>query len=88
MKSLTFLFFSVFFLPTFLFSQSEQRTLGAFQGIHVAEGIQLGALKGNSNQINLEYSRIDAEKILTQISNGVLKIHLKRGCLMVHYTLI
>lgn len=79
MKSVAFLCLSLVLLPVLMFGQTEDRSLPTFKGIHVAEGITLEARKGNSNEISLEFNRIDADQILTEVSNGVLRIRLKRG---------
>lgn len=57
-------------------ANAEKRTVGSFHGIEVATGIQLTLTKGATEEVAVSASEIEfRDKIVTEVVNGVLKIH-------------
>lgn len=70
----------LFFLSTVAFAQDkETRSLNKFSELRVSEGIELIARKGNENSIELEVSRIDLDRVVTEVRGDRLSVHLRRG---------
>lgn len=80
MKTKTYLFLSLstfFFTSTFLFSQSETRTIDSFDGIHVAGHYDVALTKGNEGTLTLRGDADDLEQIETYVKKGMLIIKKK-----------
>jgi len=77
MKTKKHLFLSLssfFFASTFLFSQSETRTIDSFDGIHVAGHYDVTLTKGNEGTLTLKGAADDLDQIETYVKNGILII--------------
>jgi hypothetical protein len=68
-------------IPSFvLFAQkSQNREVGSFSGIKVAEGIDVYLKKGDKPAVRLEVTGTDPENVITETSGGYLKIHMASG---------
>jgi len=70
----------LFLISTLAFAQeTETRSLGKFTELRVTEGIELIAKKGSTNSIELEVSRIDLDRIITEVRGDRLTVQLKRN---------
>lgn len=68
------------FMSAILFAQDkETRSLDKFSELRVSEGIELIARKGNENSIEIEVSRIDLDRVITEVRGDRLSVHLRRG---------
>jgi hypothetical protein len=55
---------------------AEKRTVGSFHGVEVATGIELTLTKGAAQEVAVSASEKEfRDKIVTEVVNGVLKIH-------------
>jgi hypothetical protein len=76
---LAFLFIafnSLVFGQTINDSNVEKRSVNGFHGIEVGTGIKLMLTKGNSEEVAVSASSTEyRDKIVTEVVNGVLKIH-------------
>ncbi len=57
--------------------QSEDRKTGSFTAIRSSEGIDVYLKKGTKESIRVKADDIDIEDVITEVSDGTLKIHLK-----------
>ncbi len=81
-KILLFLLFTAFVISP-IFAQKtyndanvEKRSISSFHGIEVSTGITLILTKGNEEELAVSASTAEfRDKIVTQVSNGILKIH-------------
>ena len=54
----------------------EKRTVGSFHGIEVSTGIELTLTEGSTEEVAVSASKTEfRDKIVTEIKNGILKIH-------------
>ncbi|MCK6617462.1 MAG: DUF2807 domain-containing protein [Cyclobacteriaceae bacterium] len=58
---------------------SQNRVVGSFTGIKVAEGIDVYLKKGDRPAVRLEVSGTDPENVITESVGGYLKIHMASG---------
>ncbi|MDL5049404.1 head GIN domain-containing protein [Oscillatoria amoena NRMC-F 0135] len=58
---------------------SQNREVGSFSGIKVAEGIDVYLKKGNKAAVRLEVTGTNPENVITETSGGYLKIHMASG---------
>ncbi len=66
------------FISTLLFAQEKDtRQLRKFSEIKVSEGIELIAKKGSENSIEIEVSRIDVDRVVTEVRGDRLSIHIR-----------
>lgn len=57
-------------------ANAEKRTVGSFHGIQVGTGIELTLTQGTSEEVAVSASEKEfRDKIVTEVVNGVLKIH-------------
>lgn len=64
-------------LATLTFAQSEEiRVLSSFSKIHVQEAIDVYIKSGSKEEARVVSGNIDLSKILTEVKNGKLRIHL------------
>lgn len=59
--------------------QSENRSIGSFTGIKVAEGIDVFLKKGDKVTLRIEVTGIKTSDVITEVSGDYLKIHMKEG---------
>lgn len=59
--------------------QSENRSVGSFNGVKVAEGIDVYLKKGDKEALRVEVTGIKTSDVLTEVSGEYLKIHMKEG---------
>jgi hypothetical protein len=85
----------LFFLALGVFAQtSETRQLGTFKGVKVGEAIDLYLKKGASESAKVEVERVDLKDVLTEVSGGYLKVHIRdnnyrnRGTVKVYITYV
>lgn len=68
------------FISSIAFAQdSETRDLDKFSELKVSEGIEVIAKKGNENSVEIEVSRIDIGRIMTEVRGDRLSIYVKRN---------
>ncbi len=58
---------------------SENRNVSSFSGVKAAEGIDVYLKKGSKEEVKVEATGIALSKVITEVSGGYLKIHLKEG---------
>jgi len=59
--------------------QSENRKVGSFKGVKVAEGIDAYLKKGDKEALRIEVTGIKPSDVVTEISGDYLKIHMQEG---------
>lgn len=59
--------------------QSENRSVGTFKGVKVAEGIDVYLKKGDKEALRVEVTGIKPSDVITEISGDYLKIHMQEG---------
>lgn len=59
--------------------QSENRSVGTFKGIKVAEGIDVYLKKGDKETLKVEVTGIKPADVITEILGDYLKIHMQEG---------
>jgi hypothetical protein len=57
----------------------ETRNLSSFTGIKAAEGVDVYLKKGSQHQARIETTGTSTANVLTEVSGGYLKIHMKEG---------
>lgn len=68
------------FVPFQLIAQEIQnRNVGSFSGIKVAEGIDVYVKKGEKESVRVEVTGTSADNIITEVSGSYLKVHMKSG---------
>lgn len=69
---------SLFAQQTFTDVNAEKREVGAFNGINVAEGIELVLTMGSREEVAVSASTAEfRNRIVTEVRDGVLKIHFR-----------
>jgi hypothetical protein len=58
---------------------SDTRNVGSFKGVKAAEGIDVYLKKATKESVRVEAVNPDASDVITEVSGGYLKIHLKDG---------
>lgn len=53
------------------------RSVGSFKGIKAAEGVDVYLKKGTKESVTIEAIYPDVDEVMTEVSGGYLKIHLK-----------
>jgi hypothetical protein len=88
-------FFLFWFLAVGVLAQtSETRQLGTFKGVKVGEAIDVYLKKGTSESAKVEVERVDLSDVLTEVSGGYLKVHMRsnsyrnRGAVKVYVTYV
>ena len=69
---------------TFTFSwgiaqESETRSLAAFTGVKVMEGIDVYLKKGRKESVRVEVTGTDIDNVITEVSGSYLKVHMREG---------
>ncbi len=59
--------------------QSENRSVGSFKGVKVAEGIDVYLKKGDKETLRVEVTGIKPGDVITEVSGDYLKIHMQEG---------
>ncbi len=59
--------------------ESETRNVGSFNGVKVAEGIDVYLKKGDKESVKVEATGIKLENVLTEVSGSYLKVHMRDG---------
>jgi len=59
--------------------QTENRNVGSFKGIKVAEGIDVYLKKGDKEALRIEVTGIKTKDVITEVSGDYLKIHMQEG---------
>ncbi len=59
--------------------QSENRSVGSFNGIKAAEGIDVYLKKGTKEALRVEVTGIKPGDVITEVSGDYLKIHMQEG---------
>lgn len=78
MKKLMIVLFVLAAIPA-LSQQVQDRKVGSFSGVKVAEGIDVYLKKGDREAVRVEVTGTDAENIVTEISGSYLKVHMAHG---------
>ena len=55
------------------------RSVGPFKGVKAAEGVDVYLKKGTKESVTIEAIHPDASEVITEVSGGYLKIHLKEN---------
>lgn len=58
---------------------TETRDLSAFHGISVSSSVSAEIMKGSENKIEIRTQGVETEKVDSDISNGILKVGMKRN---------
>ncbi len=58
---------------------SESRDLDRFSELKVTEGIIVTAVKGTENSVEIETSRIDVDRVMTEVRGDRLSIYVRRN---------
>jgi hypothetical protein len=56
---------------------SQNRSVGSFSGVKVAEGVDVYLKKGDKESIRVEVTGTDVNNVITEISGSYLKVHMK-----------
>ncbi len=83
MTKLFLSFLAIAFVTTAGFAQktindanAEKRTVGSFHGIEVSTGIELTLTNGSTEEVAVSAASTEfRDKIVTEVKNGILKIH-------------
>lgn len=59
--------------------QSENRSVGSFKGVKVAEGIDVYLKKGDKEGVKVEVTGTKLSNVITEVSGDYLKIHMEEG---------
>jgi hypothetical protein len=78
MKNLLVLLLVAFTFPV-LAQETQQRNVGSFSGVKVAEGIDVYLKKGDKESVKVEVTGTKAENIITEVSGSYLKVHMASG---------
>jgi cytoskeletal protein CcmA (bactofilin family) len=68
-----------FFATIVMAQSSEERNLGDFSEVKVGGAFDVVLQRGDKNQVKIEAKGVELDKILTDVSGGVLDIGMKRG---------
>lgn len=58
---------------------SETRSIGAFSGVKVTEGIDVYLKRGDKESVRVEVTGTKLENIVTEVSGSYLKVHMREG---------
>lgn len=59
--------------------QSDVRSVGSFSGVKAGEAIDVYLKKGDKENVRVEVTGTDASNVLTEVSGGYLRIHMRDG---------
>jgi hypothetical protein len=77
-KSVMLLFLLVLVVQAWA-QETQQRSVGSFSGIKVAEGIDVYLKKGDKESVRVEVTGTKIENIVTEVSGSYLKVHMASG---------
>lgn len=78
MKNLVVVLLMTLSIPG-LAQQSQQRNIGSFSGVKVAEGIDVYLKKGDKESARVEVTGTKLENVITEVSGSYLKVHMADG---------
>jgi hypothetical protein len=78
MKNLIVLLCVAFVIPV-MAQETQQRNVGSFSGVKVAEGIDVYLKKGDKEAVRVEVIGTKLENIITEVSGSYLKVHMADG---------
>ncbi|MFZ6012978.1 MAG: head GIN domain-containing protein [Bacteroidota bacterium] len=58
---------------------SETRSVGSFNGVKAAEGVDVYLKKGDKENVKVEVTGTSIENVITEVSGSYLKVHMKDG---------
>jgi len=79
MKKLFSVVFLAFVISLSFAQESEVRSVGSFTGVKAAEAIDVYLKKGDKESVRVEITGARLSDVLTEVSGGYLKIHMKDG---------
>jgi len=79
MKNLFALTLVVISLGVVFAQQTQTRNVGEYSGVRAAEGIDVYLVKGNKESVRVEATGTPVEDVITEVSGGYLKIHMRDG---------
>ncbi len=59
--------------------ETQTRNVGSFNGVKVAEGIDVYLKKGDKESVKVEATGVKLENVLTEVSGSYLKVHMRDG---------
>ena len=59
--------------------ETQNRNVGSFNGVKVAEGIDVYLKKGDKESVKVEATGVKLENVLTEVSGSYLKVHMRDG---------
>jgi hypothetical protein len=59
--------------------ESQTRSVGAFSGVKVAEGVDVYLRKGDKESVRVEVTGTKPENVVTEVSGSFLKVHMREG---------
>lgn len=78
MKNLVVILLMTFSIAA-LAQETQQRNVGSFSGVKVAEGIDVYLKKGEKESVRVEVTGTKAENVITEVSGSYLKVHMASG---------
>jgi len=78
-RVLVFVLFYLLAGASLVAQPSENRQLDSFSKISVMEAVNVYLIPGSKESAKVQVDGIDLEDVLTDVSNGKLKIHLSKG---------
>jgi len=79
MKKITVLILLVYINLDVYSQQSQERQVGSFSGVKVAEGIDVYLKKDDKEMVRVEVTGGDPEDVITEVSGSYLKVHMRSG---------
>lgn len=81
MKNPFIVFIVLFLLSSFpVLAQSiETRTLPSFKQLNTGGSWDVAIVKGDREEVRLEAKNLNLDKVITEVKNGILNIHIERG---------
>ncbi|SKC55456.1 head GIN domain-containing protein [Ohtaekwangia koreensis] len=58
---------------------TQNRTIGSFTGIKVAEGVNVYLKKGDKESLRVEVTGTDPDNVVTEVSGSYLKVHMREA---------
>jgi len=79
MKNLLSLFLLLSVTTCIWAQETQTRSVGAFSGVKVAEGIDVYLIKGDKESARVEVTGTGLENVITEVSGSYLKVHMRDG---------
>ncbi|HRI80065.1 MAG TPA: head GIN domain-containing protein [Cyclobacteriaceae bacterium] len=70
---------AIFFSISLLAQESQVRNVGSFKTVKSGEAIDVYLKKGDKESVKVETTGLSVDRVLTEVSGGALKIHMKEG---------